>query len=269
MPGEELIIDIEDNAETLPDLADAKKAVGTEPAKPIKVDEPVEDLRKQLQTLKEADAAKDAALATAQAEARQRAQEVENARRERDAALTGKVTSDASAIESAITAEKQAMASAKAAKIAAYQAGDFDKAADADELMATAAARLSRFEEAHEEIKSRIEKPVTQERKPAQADAFEQSISNVTPRAQAWLRAHPEFVTDTKLNNKAAAAHNMAKSEGHVVDSDAYYDFCERFLGLKKDESEPEPKPKPTRTKPMPSALKSAVEIPDALLRRS
>lgn len=248
MPDEELIIDIEADAEALPNLQEAKEVLKPEPQKiETPVIEPVEDLRNQLETLRQREAA-------AIAEAGRRTQEAQQARQERDAARTEKFSSDASAIESAITAEKQAIQSAKDKKVAALESGNYKDVADADELMAVAAARLARFEDAKSEIDIRIKEPVKEPERKA-VDPFEQSIAQATPRAQSWLRAHPEYVKDEKLNRKANIAHLEAVDAGHTIDSDAYYDFCERKLGLKADPEVEKPKPAATvRTKPMPSA---------------
>ena len=51
--------------------------------------------------------------------------------------------------------------------------------------------------------------------------------------AREWCRAHPEFVTDPRLNAKAQAAHFDAIAEGAEEFSPEYFDKVERKLGLR------------------------------------
>ena len=117
------------------------------------------------------------------------------------------------------------------------------------------------------ERKDRVAKEVTErpaptERRPVtQESQFEHTISAASPRAQKWLREHPEYVTDQKLNQKANAAHLNAMAEGFIPDTDAYFDYCERALGMKTEDpkpstngAKPEAKPAQVRDKPMVSA---------------
>lgn len=257
---DELIVELEATEPVVqPEKPEGEKTVNGEAAK---TPEPVDDLRKQLETLKAASEQTTARLQSTEQLAQQNAQEAAQAKQEVQQVRKELVQSNASTIENAIMAEKEAMLSARKDKRAAWEAGDYDKAAEADERGSLAAARLVRLEEAQSEIAARLKEPEpaqTTTRRTAPVDDFDKKIEGASPRAQAWLRDHKEYVTDSKLSAKAAAAHNMAVSEGFVVDSDGYFDYCEKFLGIKPDDADNEPKlqqAKQTqqRTRSMPAA---------------
>lgn len=226
-----------------PDKPEPKAAV--EP--PVAADKIVEDLKSQMRSASEAHTQERAARERAETEARRAREEVKQARGEA-------VESQITAVENAIAAEKSTIASGRREYTAALASADYEKAAEINEQIALATARMVRLDEGRGDLEARKAQPdpAPRERQeprreaPAPAaDPFEQTIASVSPRAQAWLRAHPEFVTDQKQALRAGAADSMAVSEGHVRDSDAYYDYCERFLGLKSEE--PAPKPAPTQ----------------------
>jgi hypothetical protein len=70
--------------------------------------------------------------------------------------------------------------------------------------------------------------------------------SGLPERAQDWLRAHPEFVTDARKNS-ALQHHHWTCADECEPYSDKYYNKMESLLGLR-------PPAKPTRTvEPAPS----------------
>ncbi len=227
---------------------------GKSETKTVEVIEPVEDLKQQLAELTrksqatEADAAQARRDAdTARAEAAKRGEEVAKVRTE----LT---ESNLSAVDSAIQAAQAEAEGFGRDQQKALEAGEWATATDLGRKAARAEARAVRLEEGKADLEARkAETPkVERETEAKPADAFEQAISNSTPRAQKWLRDHPTFVTDPALNRKANIAHLEALDAGHVLDSDAYFDFCEQKLGLKetpKANSKTE-----TRTRALPSA---------------
>ncbi len=116
---------------------------------------------------------------------------------------------------------------------------------------------MVRLEEGKADLEARKVEPPKEPQRTQEppADPFEAAIAQSAPKAQEWLRAHPEYVTNQKLSLKAAAAHNDALAEGLTANSDEYFDHCERFLGLKKDEGNGAAKPAPQpRTRTMPAA---------------
>ena len=64
-------------------------------------------------------------------------------------------------------------------------------------------------------------------------DPVEAVACERTPELAAWLRAHPEFVLDSREAAKATAAHNDAIAEGFAPDTRDYFDHVEKFVGLR------------------------------------
>jgi hypothetical protein len=57
----------------------------------------------------------------------------------------------------------------------------------------------------------------------APADPVEAFASQLSPRSADWVRKHPEFVRDPRLNAKMIAAHNLAVADGIPTDTDDYF----------------------------------------------
>lgn len=253
MPDEELVVDIEAATPEIEVVTEPDK--GKEPAKAeTKTNgktEPVEDLRNQLDTLKKQSEQATAKIQSAEQLAQQRGQEVEQVQTELATVKKELVQSNASTVENAILAEKETLLSARKDRVAALQAGDYDKEAEATERGQLAAARLTRLEEAKNEIDVRLKEP-----DPVRPRT-EAPQNGPGPRATAWLAEHPEYVNNRAKNLRAAAAHASAVEAGIEVESDDYFDHVERELGLKTDEpieAEPSKPRQSARTKSMPAA---------------
>lgn len=250
MADEELVIDLADEPQL--DLQVEKKPEPVE--KKAETDPGIEDLKNQLAQMREREEAALREAATAVNARNQVVEEVKKARVEI-------VDNQASAIESAIAASQAEINAAKKDLRTALEAGDYDKVAEVQAKLSEVSAELVTLRQGKQDIearKSEAPKEPVVERQPeprqlSEAEQFEAAISRASPRAQAWLRAHPEFVKDRDKNLEANAADSMARSKGFIQDSDAYFDFCERFLGLKKDETDP-PEQKPRTRTPMPAA---------------
>jgi hypothetical protein len=193
--------------------------------------EPVDDLKAQLATLR--------AQQTADATARQRAEaDAAAARADATKAQGQVVDANISTVDSAIAAASAEAEGFARDQEAAMVAGNFKLAAELGRKAARAEARIERLEEGKADLAARkTEAPRTtgtQQQQPTQLDPFERVVAGATPRAQQWLRAHPTYVTDPEFSAQANLAHQRAIKAGHVVDSDAYFDFCERDLGLKQ-----------------------------------
>lgn len=250
---DEVVIEIE------PDVTDKEVVVVEEPAKKVETVkvEPVADLKKQYEDMKRTSEADKAARAHAETVAHQSIQEAAKANDELTKARGEVVDSAMSAIETGLAAAQGEADAAEAEYASAFEAGDGKRMGAAQRKIARAEAKIQRLDEGKNDLEIRraeakIEKPEKTQERQQQPDPFERVLSSVTPRSAEWLRAHPEFVKDERLNKKANAAHNMALSEGHVADSDSYFDYCEKFLGLKKDEVVK------TETKPRATVMTSA-----------
>jgi hypothetical protein len=98
--------------------------------------------------------------------------------------------------------------------------GDFDGAADAQARLAAAEARRTQFQAQGEAI----------QRQPA---TFEERLNQYTPATADWMRQHRDWVEDPRKSSKLAGAHHLAVSQGHQPDSTGYFDFVEKFIGLR------------------------------------
>lgn len=133
-------------------------------------------------------------------------------------------------VTSGIAVAEQNLKTAKAAYIQARQDGDLDAEANALDAMNEARTNKTQLEAGLTQLKAM---PAPQRQA---SDPVEKLIAstNMTPRAASWLRAHPEYVTDPKKNQRLLAAHNMAvTTEGIKDGSDEYYDLVEGYLGTK------------------------------------
>lgn len=259
MADEELTIEIPAD-----ELETGKPVEGEKPEKKVAEkpkDEGIDELKAQYATIQQRADAERQARERSDAAAEQARQETARTREELAKSREEVVESNASAIDNAISAASTEREAAKREYASAMESGDWVKAADAQDKIAGAAARMVRLEEAKTDIETRKAEPKPeprQEQRPqVPADPVEAAIAGLSPRSQAWLREHKEFVTDPKKNMKANAAHNMAVSEGHIVDSDSYFDFCERFLGIKEDPEVVDPPklaPRPKTRTAMPAA---------------
>jgi hypothetical protein len=231
MPDVDLVVEIPVDAEPVV----TEKTETTVDVAPVTVDEPIANLKKQLADITASQERERVAGDTARAEALAAKQEAAKRIEEVTKVRTELTESNVSVLENAIAAAQAEADNYQREQQAAFEAGDFAKASDSGRKMAKAEARIGRLEEGKADFEARktippVDAPTTRQ---TTADPFEAAISNATPRAQKWLRDHPTYVTDQVLNAEANLAHNKAIKAGFVIDSDAYFDFCEQDLGLK------------------------------------
>ncbi len=194
-------------------------------------DDPLEDLKGQFATMTQrATAAEQAAQQALQraAQAEQRAAQVE----------TEIVSSQLDTVTSGIAQAEAEAAAAEQAYIAAVEAGDAAAMARSQRAIAKAEANISRLTEAKEtledEAKAKKDRPPPTRAQPSQpqqqGDIVERFVQGLTPKSAAWVRAHPEVVTDRKLNARMLAAHNLALAEDVAVESDEYFRRVEEAI---------------------------------------
>jgi len=116
---------------------------------------------------------------------------------------------------------------------AALQAGAFDKAAEIQEHMAINSAKLLQLENGRAALQSKLESEKNQPA-PQMADPVEQVASQLSPRSAAWVRNHPQCITDKRLYQKMVGAHNIAVADGYSPDTDEYFEFIENQMGFRK-----------------------------------
>lgn len=201
----------------------------------------VDDLRGQLASLK----AENAKTAREKEEAERRVRE----HAESISKIRGELgETKVAATLNAIATSRAALDLAQRQMKEALEAGEFDKFAQINTKMVEAAADLKHFERMKSELEAAAkakpaEEPITKEVRADQsapADPAEDYISRFSPRSQRWLREHKEFATDRRKNAAMLAAHHDAVAQDFVEESDAYFDFIERKLGLKKSAAEAE-----------------------------
>lgn len=114
----------------------------------------------------------------------------------------------------------------------AMTSGDYDAAAHIQETMSLNAAKLLQLQNGKSSLEERLANP--QPEAPQTNDPVERVASTLSPRSAAWIRSHPQCITDQRMYQKMVGAHNIAMADGHVVDSDSYFDAIEHQLGFKK-----------------------------------
>jgi hypothetical protein len=111
----------------------------------------------------------------------------------------------------------------------AMSSGEYDRAAELQETMASNVAKLQQLENGKLAMQSRpkVAPPVA-------SDPVEQFASQLSPRSAEWIRKNPQCVTDQRLMQKMVAAHNLAVADGFQPDSDDYFGFIEDTLRLNR-----------------------------------
>lgn len=115
--------------------------------------------------------------------------------------------------------------------------GDFNQVADAQTRLARAEAQIVQLENGKAQVEQQIEnwkaQQAQQQQQPQQramtpSERFDTYIGQFSPKAQQYLRQHPEFATDERLNRRLLRAHGEAVDEqGIVPDTEAYYRFLD------------------------------------------
>ena len=215
-----------------------EEAENKEPELPLEV---VEDEKEPVEAKKEEVSTEDAIAKLqkeldeerlARADAEKRAREAANEARK--AASTVEDT-NLQLINQAISSVKRDAEIYKANYRAAMEAGDFSSAAEAQEGMSNTAAKLLQLENGKTALETAPKAP----KNDIPSDPVEAFASQLSPRSAAWVRRNPKCVTDSRLNQKMIAAHNLAVADGYEADSDDYFRFVEQTIGIAKKEEPP------------------------------
>ena len=228
------------------------------------------------QGLEQERTARAAAEATAEAE-RRRAEEHARiaAERTREVETLRETTQsqELSLISTGIETAGREIESAQADLERAHEAGDFKAVAAASSKLSKATARMDRLEADKTAFEKRATAPVPErvELQPQQQSEFDRYVSQYPPKAQTWLRAHPEYVPpqipggNAKKNSLMMAGHYEAIAAGHEPNSEEYFRTIEERIGERSPTSaagdttaagDPAPRPRPAapRRTAMPSA---------------
>ena len=131
--------------------------------------------------------------------------------------------------------EKQA---ALREKLAIYNSlGDYDNAAVITAQMMEVTADLK----ADKQLKSSMEaqyhanKRRAESERNASRDPLEAKLAaaQLSPRAKAWLRLHPECILEESKATDVSHHHNQAVQQGLVADSREYFQYIEEAMGFR------------------------------------
>ena len=111
----------------------------------------------------------------------------------------------------------------------ALQSGDFDRATKIQREMSANEAKQLQLNNGREAMESAPRPPEPQL---PPVDTVEDFASRLSPRSADWVRKHPEFVRDPRLNAKMIAAHNLAVADGIPTDTDDYFASIEETLKI-------------------------------------
>jgi hypothetical protein len=115
----------------------------------------------------------------------------------------------------------------KQAHTYAMQNGDFARATELQSEMSANSAKLLQLENGKQAMENAPRQPEPQM---PPADPVEAFAAQLSPRSADWVRNHPEFVRDPRLNAKMIAAHNLAVADGIPTDTDDYFAAIEETL---------------------------------------
>lgn len=218
--------EIDNKEDEIEVLVDDTPAEGTTEVETPAAKEP-EDWKAQFEAAKKR--ADEAEAKAAEIEAKRTA---EAERHMREVAESRKVTVSAemTAVTNALANLEHAKANAKAEYSKAMQEGDFDAAAEAQLKMSEISVKHQRISEGKAALERRAE---------VQADPVEQWVSQLQPKSAAWIRAHPNMVKTPDAQKKLEQAHYLALGNGHMADTDGYFDYIEKHFDLKPKNEDP------------------------------
>lgn len=243
----------------------AKPEAGTEPEKPTTqpADAGIETLKRQV-------AAAEAARRQAEAVAQQKTEEANAAQRTAIDSQVGQITE-------AINAAERDGEIAEAALKKAYEDGDFDQVAKLQRIVVRIENRIAALDNLKTQVTAQQtnSRPVVTEGRvpdPVPADPVEAFASRLSPASAAWVRQHPETVTDQAVNAEMLAAHHRAIRAGIAADSPEYFAFVEERLGFRQpvqQQQQQQPAAQPQQpTQQVPARQAQAPRVPAAPVSR-
>ncbi len=207
-------------------------------------EDPAKVLAQQYKDLEADNAREKEKRQQAEARARTASAEADRARQEVAASRVDVVDSQYDTVSTGLAAAQQEATAAEAEYAAAFDKGDSIAMAKAQRKIANAEARAVRLDEAKAELEVRRKEPQRPDRRPgwdrlesrppAGDDPVEAYVAGRTRPTQEWLRAHPDWVTDPKKNERLTKAHLNAVSMDIAPDTDEYFEHVENFIGLRK-----------------------------------
>jgi hypothetical protein len=207
---EEIEVQVDEPVAETPDIvveAEAKPVISAEDG--------VEELRRRLEVERKG-------REEAEYRAHQATSQAQQARSEVD-------SSNLQLVRTAIDTMKREGDILKANYKQAMAVGDYDSAAEYQEAMADARAKLLQLENGMSAMEAQSRQPVQQVQ---HADPVEQLASQLSAPSAAWVRAHPEYARTPRLTQKMIAAHNLVTADGIASDTPEYFASVEKVLGI-------------------------------------
>ena len=177
--------------------------------------------------------------------------------RDHQAGISQRVQLDT--VLSGIQAAEAEATTAEKEYVAADEAGDLPAKARAMRKMGAAEARIERLKEAEADLKDQTatkptkpakrEQPPPPQQQPPSNDPIAAFTQGMSAKSTAWIRAHPDCVTDPKKNARMLAAHNLAMADDIAVDTPEYFERIEAGITPVAKKADPEP-PKPVNIRP-------------------
>lgn len=134
-------------------------------------------------------------------------------------------------ISSAIDFAKEAKDTLKRQYAEALKNGDFEAVAELQDRMSDVSAKLVQLESGKTALETRPVQRIT-----PPVDVVDKFTEKLSSKSAEWIRNHPEFVTDKKLNRKMLRAHEDAMDDGISADTSEYFSYIENRLGLNNDD---------------------------------
>ena len=243
MADEDIVVELETPETTTEETG--KTEVKTE-TKAKAAPDPVAELKAQYDELQAETARQKQARETAERRASEAERGRHAAEQEVQTSRTEIVESRLGVVETGLAAAQTESAAAKADYIAAQEAGDWKRAAEAQEKLAAAQARIVRFDEAKNDLEiAKAQKTETRQetqQRTQPVDPLETFLASRSAETQKWLREHPNEAralalgTDSRRAAKINAADSDAVAEGFARDTPEYFSHIEKFLGLTKEQ---------------------------------
>jgi DNA repair exonuclease SbcCD ATPase subunit len=220
---------------------EAKKPLKTQA--PPEEDDATQDLKQQLADLRKANEEYQARL-NQEAQARQAAEQRSN--QWGYEAHQHKIRAEDAEYDAILNAIGAAESEAQAAQrdiAAATEAADAKTVAEASRRLARAEGRLSQLEDgkiaierAKTEAAARAKNAPVQQPRQQQptVEQYIDALPNLLPSQRAWLKEHPDSLTDNKKNIRLQNAHIEAEDQGLQPGTNKYFQFMEERLGYRK-----------------------------------
>lgn len=187
------------------------------------------------------------------------------------------------AIDNAISAAKADADALERAYADALRKNDHATAAKAHRAMARTESQLLQLEDGKAQIEAIIkagpqqfmERPAQQPAPPQQkrpdapppppspSENYDRYMESLKPRVRSFLQGKDKsWVTDDRKHKKLIAAHYQAQSEGHIEESDSYFDYIDKLMTDKPKQREAQPVKKAVPAAPVTAKAASVAQAP-------